>query len=98
MKITETNVKNAKRRGMKPEDLAGCITELTDDDRRFLIAWLGFHPIVPEAFEIAEMLCEPGSRAAEELDELFEDVACAWEDEEAHQAPCSKPQTTAHFV
>ena len=98
MKITETNIKDAKRRGMKPEDMAGCITELTDDDRRFLTAWLGFHPIVPEAFEIAEMLCEPGSRAAEELDELFEDVACAWEDEEAHQAPCSKPQTTAHFV
>ena len=98
MKITETNVKDAKRRGMKPEDMVGCITELTDDDRRFLVAWLGFHPIVPEAFEIAEMLCEPGSRAAEELDELFEDVACAWEDEEAHQAPCSKPQTTAHFV
>ena len=36
VKITETDVKNAKRRGAKPEDLTGSITELTDDDRRFL--------------------------------------------------------------
>ena len=27
-KVTETDVKNAKRRGAKPEELTGCITEL----------------------------------------------------------------------
>ena len=73
MKVTESNVKDAKRRGAGPEELAGCITELDDDDRRFLMTWFGFSSIVPETFEIAAMLCAPGSAAEAELDELFED-------------------------
>ena len=73
VKVTETNVKDAKRRGAGLASLAGCITEFSDDDRSFLIAWFGFHPIVPEAFEILEQLCQPGSAAEAELDELFED-------------------------
>jgi hypothetical protein len=74
VKVTETDVKNAKRRGAEPERLAGCITELTDDDRQFLTPWFGFHTIVPEAFDIAWKLFKPGSAAATELDELFEDA------------------------
>ena len=73
-RVTETNLKDAKRRGAKPADLAGCIATLTDDDRRFLTAWFCFFTIAPEVFAIAEMLCEPGSAAAEELDDLFEDA------------------------
>ena len=42
VKVTETDVKNAKRRGAGAGELAGCITELNDDDRRFLMTWFGF--------------------------------------------------------
>ena len=73
-KVTETNVKDAKRRGAGPADLVGCIATLTDDDRRFLTAWFCFFPIAPEVLDIAEMLCEQGSAAAAELDELFLDA------------------------
>ena len=98
VKVTETDVKNAKRRGAEPEDLAGSITELTDDDRRFLTTWFGFGSIVPEVFDIAWMLCEPGSAAEAELDELFED-AVDWLD--ADQTPTRtsrKPSGTAQVV
>ncbi len=74
VKITETDVKNAKRRGAGTGTLAGCIAELNDDDRRFLHSWFRFHTIVPEALDIAERLCAPGSTAAVELEELFQDA------------------------
>ena len=89
VKITETNVKDAKRRGAGPEQLAGCITELNDDDRRFLTTWFGFRPIVPEAFEIAWMLCTPGSAAAGELDDLLDDAM-------QEEAGCSEKNATEH--
>ena len=74
VKITETDVKNAKRRGAGPADIAGSIVTLDDDDRRFLHSWFKFHTIAPEVCDIAERLCAPGSTAAEELEELFQDA------------------------
>jgi hypothetical protein len=74
VKVTEMTVKDAKRRGTRAEGLMGCITELTDDDRRFLVTWFGFSSIVPEVLEIAWNLCARGSMAEAELDELFDDA------------------------
>jgi hypothetical protein len=74
LKITETQVKNARRRGAGPDELAGSIATLTDDDRRFLTAWLAFYTLVPKVLDIAEMLCAPGSAAAGEIDDLFYDA------------------------
>ena len=70
VKVTATDVKNAKRRGAGPSELAGSIVTLTDDDRRFLAQWLAFHTIVPEVSDIAWMLVEPGSTAAADLEDL----------------------------
>ena len=75
VKVTDSDIKNAKRRGARPEDLTGSITELCDDDRRFLEVWFGFSPIVPDATDMVWNLCKPGSTAEMELDELFEDIA-----------------------
>jgi hypothetical protein len=74
VKVTETSVKDAKRRGAGPDDLANCIASLTDDDRRFLTAWFRLFPVAPEVLDIAEKLCEPGSAASAELDDLFLDA------------------------
>ena len=74
VKVTETNVKDAKRRGAGPDDLVGSIASFTDDDRRFLTAWFRLFPVVPEVLDIAEMLCEQGSAASAELDDLFLDA------------------------
>jgi hypothetical protein len=74
VKVTETNVKDAKRRGVGPDDLVGSIASLTDDDRRFLTAWFRLFPVAPEVLGIAEMLCEQGSAASAELDDLFLDA------------------------
>ena len=87
VKITETDVKNAKRRGTGAGELAGCITQLNDDDRRFLMTWFSFRPIVREAFEIAAMLCAPTSQAADELDDLLDDAM-------REEAGCSEKNTT----
>jgi hypothetical protein len=95
VKVTETDIKNAKRRGAGPEELAGCITALTDDDRRFLIAWFGFHTIMLEAFDIAERLCKPDSMAAKELDELFDD---ARPEQDADQTAGSRASGTAQVA
>ena len=73
-KVTETHVKDAKRRGVGPDDLVGSIASLTDDDRRFLTAWFRLFPVAPEVLGIAEMLCEQGSAALAELDDLFLDA------------------------
>ena len=67
------NVKDAKRRGVGPDDLIGCIASLVDDDRRFLTAWFRLFPVAPEVLDIAETLCEQGSASAE-LDDLFLDA------------------------
>ena len=75
MKVTEIGRQErqtARRRACKSWPAAS--TELDDDDRRFLVTWFGFYSIVPETFEIAAQLCEPGSAAEAELDELFEDA------------------------
>jgi hypothetical protein len=74
VKVTETHVKDAKRRGVGPDDLVDSIASLTDDDRRFLTAWFRLFPVAPEVLGIAEMLCEPGSAASAELDDLFLDT------------------------
>jgi hypothetical protein len=71
--VSETSVKNAKRRGAGPTALVGSILEFTDDDRTFLTTWFRFYSVAPAVFDIAEMLCAAGSAAAEELDELFQD-------------------------
>lgn len=73
MRISETDVKNAKRRGAGLE-LDGSIIELTDDDRQFLDVWFKFCRIAPEAADMVWQLCAPGSRAADELDDLFWDA------------------------
>jgi hypothetical protein len=73
-KVTETNVKDAKRRGVGPDDLVDSIASLADDDRRFLTAWFRLFPVAPEVLDIAEMLCEQGSAASAELDDLFLDA------------------------
>jgi len=86
VKITEMDVKNAKRRGTGPAELAGSIATLTDDDRRFLMSWFGFYSIAPEVCDIAEMLCARGSAATEELDELFDDAANAARDAVADES------------
>jgi hypothetical protein len=74
VKVTETHVKDAKRRGVGPDDLVDSIASLTDDDRRFLTALFRLFPVAPEVLGIAEMLCEPGSAASGELDDLFLDA------------------------
>ena len=74
VKVTETNVKDAKRRGAGPDDLVDSIASFTDDDRRFLTAWFRLFPVAPEVLDIAEMLCEQGSAASAELDDLFLDA------------------------
>ena len=74
VKITETDLKNAKRRGADPADLAGSITELSEDDRRFLVSWFSFHGIVPNAVDIVRRLCAPGSAAELDLDGLLEEA------------------------
>ena len=74
VKVTETHVKDAKRRGVGPDDLVDSIASLTDDDRRFLTAWFRLFPVAPEVLGIAEMLCEQGSVASAELDDLFLDA------------------------
>ena len=50
------------------------IASFTDDDRRFLTAWFRLFPVAPEVLDIAEMLCEQGSAASAELDDLFLDA------------------------
>ena len=47
---------------------------MTDDDRRFLTAWFRLFPVAPEVLDIAEILCEQGSAASAELDDLFLDA------------------------
>jgi hypothetical protein len=74
VKVTETTVKDAKRRGAGPVDLVGSIASLTDDDRRFLTAWFGLFSVAPEVLDVAAELCNPGSAAAAELEELFLDA------------------------
>jgi hypothetical protein len=74
VKVTETKVKDAKRRGVGPDDLVDSIASLTDDDRRFLTVWFRLFPVAPEVLDIAEMLCEQGSTASAELDDLFLDA------------------------
>ena len=69
--ITKTDLKNAKRRGAKGDDLTGSITEFDDDDRTFLMSWFGFRSIAPAVSEIAYQLCAEGSEAAEELGDLL---------------------------
>jgi hypothetical protein len=95
VKVSETDVKNAKRRGAGPEELDGSITALTDDDRRFLVTWLGFSPIVPDTFDTVWRLCAPGSAAADELDELFED---ARPEQEAGEGASAEPAMTDQVV
>ena len=86
VKVTETNVKDAKRRGVGTDDLVDSIASLTDDDRRFLTAWLRLFPVAAEVLDIAEMLCEPGSAASAELDDLFLDATASGnpDDPDAH--------------
>jgi hypothetical protein len=74
VKVTETSVKDAKRRGVGPVDLINSIASLTDDDRKFLTAWFRLFPVAPEVLDVAEVLCKPGSAASSELDELFLDA------------------------
>jgi hypothetical protein len=74
VKVTETHVKDTKRRGVGPTDLVDSIASLTDDDRRFLTTWLRLFSVAPEVLGIAEMLCEQGSPASAELDDLFLDA------------------------
>jgi hypothetical protein len=74
VKVTETNVKDAKRRGVGPDGLVHSISSLTDDDRRFLTALLCFFPIAPEVLDMIETLCGQLSPASAELDDLFVDA------------------------
>jgi hypothetical protein len=74
VKVTETTAKDAKRRGAGPDDLVHSIASFTDDDRRFLTAWFSLFPAAPEVLDIAEMICEQGSAASAELDDLFLDA------------------------
>jgi hypothetical protein len=74
VKVTETNVKDAKRRGAGPDGLVHSISSFTDDDRRFLTACLCFFPVAPEVLAVTEMLCGQGSPASAELDDLFLDA------------------------
>jgi hypothetical protein len=74
VQVSETDLKNAKRRGASLTELTGCITELMDDDRKFLTSWFGFGSIVPEATDIVWTLCGRGSAAEQELDGLFADA------------------------
>ena len=74
VKVTETKVKDAKRRGAGPDDLVDSIASFTDEDRRFLTALFHLFPVAPEVLDIAEMICEQGSAASAELDDLFLDA------------------------
>jgi hypothetical protein len=74
VKVTETNVKDAKRRGTGPDGLVHSISSLTDDDRKFLTALLCFFPVAPEVLDMTETLCGQGSPASAELDDLFLDA------------------------
>jgi hypothetical protein len=74
VKVTEMNVKDAKRRGVGPDGLVHTISSLTDDDRRFLTALLCFFPVAPQVLDMTETLCGQGSPAWAELDDLFLDA------------------------
>jgi hypothetical protein len=74
VKVTETNVKDAKRRGAGPDGLVHSISSLTNDDRRFLTALLCFFPVAPEVLDMTETLCGQGSPSSAELDDLFLDA------------------------
>jgi len=84
VKVTETKVKDAKRRGKRPDDLVDSIASFTDHDRRFLTAWFRLFPVAPEVLDIAEMICKQGSTASDELDDLFLDAT-------AFDASCGGP-------
>ena len=71
VKVTETKVKDAKRRGAGPDDLVDSIASFTDEERRFLTALFHLFPVAPEVLDIAEMICEEGSAASDEIDDLF---------------------------
>ena len=66
--------KDRRLRARVNPDLVDSIASFTDDDRRFLTAWFRLFPVAPEVLDIAEMICEQGSAASAELDDLFIDA------------------------
>jgi hypothetical protein len=80
IRITEMDLKNAKRRGARPDAMIHSISRFTDGDRGFLAEWFKLFPVAPDVLDVMELLCAPGSAAAGELDSLF-DVAAAYNPE-----------------
>jgi hypothetical protein len=69
--ISETNVKDAKRRGAGPNKLRESITDLSPEDESFARGLLRWRV---EAWEILKLLCKPGSPAAIQMEKLVDAV------------------------
>jgi hypothetical protein len=75
VQISETNVKDTKRRGAGADELQESITYLTADDEAFAGAFLRWRI---GAWDLLTLLCKPGSQAATRVKEL---VAAALSDD-----------------
>jgi hypothetical protein len=69
VQITETNVKDAKRRGAHPDKLQGSIAYFTFEDEAFARAFLRWRF---GAWELLAVLCKPGSQAAARVKKLVD--------------------------
>jgi hypothetical protein len=67
--ITETNVKDAKRRGASPDRIQGSIACFTFEDEAFACAVLRWRI---EAWDLVRELCKPGSEAAMRVEDLLD--------------------------
>ena len=69
--ISETNVKDAKRRGAGPDKLQGSIAYFTFEDEAFARALLSWRI---EAWDVLKELCKPGSQAAMRVEAIVDVV------------------------
>ena len=69
--ISETNVKDAKRRGASPDKLQGSIACFTFEDEAFARALLSWRI---DAWDVLKELCKPGSEAAMRVEPIVDVV------------------------
>ena len=97
--ITETTIKNAKRRGVGPDKLEHSIAFLTVADEEFAAAMLAWRLTAKSSLDA---LCVPGSMAERQLDEAFRRTKDEWDldywrDEEPDYEPEYEPDNEPDF-
>jgi hypothetical protein len=97
--ITETTIKNAKRRGVGPDKLPHSIAFLTAADEEFVAAMLAWRLTAKSSLDA---LCVPGSMAERQLDEAFQRTKDEWDldywrDEEPDHEPEYEPDNEPDF-